>query len=331
MDTSIDVVVLDNLKRRGSELNLPEFKKRSIPFFHGDVRQPSDLEDLPGQFDLVIDASAEPSVLAGIHESPNYVLDTNLKGTLHCLEFARKRAGAFLFLSTSRVYSIEPLKKIQLRETETRFEIADQNNTPGFSTQGVDEAFPTHLPRSFYGASKLSSEMLAQEYADTYKLPVIINRCGVISGPGQFGKVDQGVFSMWVFNHLFGKPLKYQGFGGNGKQVRDLLHPADLFSLIRKEIDKTETWKGQIFNIGGGRDTSLSLMELTQLCQELTGKEVPITKNMETAHVDIPLYISNSTKAKEVLGWEPKIRAKQIILEILAWAEQNRKQLELLL
>src|SRR5262245_57758488 len=159
------VVAFDNLRRRGSETKLAALRASGVEFVHGDVRQPGDLEALPGRFDWVIDASAEPSVRAGCEGSPGYVLETNLLGTLHCLELCRRRAGHLLFLSTSRVYSIEPLRALPLVERPTRFELAPGASAPGVSPHGVAESFATDLPRSFYGASKLASELLVQEYA----------------------------------------------------------------------------------------------------------------------------------------------------------------------
>ena len=147
-NSSHRVTVVDNLKRRGSEINLRLFKQYGIEFFHGDIRNPHDLEDLDGEFDLFVEASAEPSVQAGIHSSPHYGLQTNLTGTLNCLEFARRRVGNFIFLSTSRVYSIAPLKQINLIDAPTRFEISDTQNFPGITTKGISEDFPTNLPRS---------------------------------------------------------------------------------------------------------------------------------------------------------------------------------------
>jgi len=190
---SATVLAVDNLKRRGSEFNVTLFKRLGVEFIHADVRQESDLEELPGNFDFFVEASAEPSVLAGLAGSPRYLLQTNLAGTLNCLEFARRRAKIFLFLSTSRVYSLAPLNDIKLLETPSRFEIAEDRPGQGVSRRGISEAFPTHLPRSLYGATKLASEIVVQEYAHAYGLQTIINRCGVIAGPGQFGKVDQGV------------------------------------------------------------------------------------------------------------------------------------------
>ncbi|HJR05805.1 MAG TPA: NAD-dependent epimerase/dehydratase family protein [Pyrinomonadaceae bacterium] len=321
------VVALDNLKRRGSELNVALFKEHGIEFVYGDIRSPGDLQDLNGEFDLFIEASAEPSVLAGLDGSPNYVLQTNLVGTLNCLEFARRRAARLVFLSTSRVYSIKPLKEIQLTETPARFEIADAQKWSGISAEGIAENFPVHLPRSLYGASKLASEMIIQEYVDTYGMRAVINRCGVIAGAGQFGKVDQGVFTLWVANHYFGKPLRYTGFGGRGQQVRDLLHPSDLYALIKRQVAQIDSCAGGIFNVGGGRSVSTSLAELTAVCQQLLGREVPIERDDRTSPVDIPLYISDHRRATEAFDWRPARSVENIVEDIIRWLSENEAQL----
>ena len=321
------IVAADNLKRRGSEINLAAFKRLGIDFHYCDIRNPNDLADLPGEFDLFIEASAEPSVLAGLDGSPSYVLETNLVGTLNCLELARKRAGAMAFLSTSRIYSIDPLKQIKLIEAPTRFEISDDQNQIGISKHGVAENFANHLPRSLYGATKLASELLIQEYVYTYGLKAVINRCGVIAGPGQFGKVDQGVFTLWMANHYFKKSLKYTGFGGTGKQVRDLLHPRDLFAALSLQFDGIDRFSGEIFNLGGGREISTSLNELTRLCQKLSGNEINITPDLKTSSVDIPLYLSDCTKASDRLGWKPAVSTENIFNEIFQWFKNNEREL----
>lgn len=249
------VTAFDNLRRRGSELNLVDFKRLDIEFVHGDIRNPSDLADLAGNFDLLIEASAEPSVLAGLNQSPAYLLDTNLKGTMHCLDFALRRVKRTVFLSTSRVYSMAPLRELALEEGPKRFELK--------GSRGISERFPVDTARSLYGTTKLASEYLVQEYQNTYGCEAVIYRCGVIAGRGQFGKVDQGVFTLWMANHFFGRPLKYIGFGGTGKQVRDLLHPSDLYALIRLQLDSGKKWDAPVFNVGGGREISTSLLELT--------------------------------------------------------------------
>lgn len=327
-DPSAEVVAVDNLKRRGAELNLAHFRRSGVHFVHGDIRNQSDLDDLDGNFDVFIEASAEPSALAGVTSSPQYLLQTNLIGTLNCLEFARRRAGSFVFLSTSRVYSLRPLHEINLVETESRFEIGAEQSAAGISAAGVAEDFPVHLPRSLYGATKLASELIIQEYADSYGLRAIINRCGVIAGPGQFGKVDQGVFTLWVARHFYRQPLKYTGFGGEGKQVRDLLHPADLFALLKEQLAGIEDHAGGIFNIGGGKAGSTSLLELTALCREVTRNEVPIASDPKTSPVDIPLYISDCRKASASFSWTPQRPVKVIVEDIFDWLKHNEAELK---
>jgi len=325
---SSTITAFDNLRRRGAEMNLPLLKERGIDFVHGDIREQSDIDDLTGDFDVFIEASAEPSVLAGLSGSPQYVLKTNLVGTLNSLEFARNRARNFVFLSTSRVYSIRPLTEIKLEETPSRFEIAKDQSANGVTQFGVAEDFPTHLPRSLYGATKLASEIVIQEYVNLYGLRAVINRCGVIAGPGQFGKVDQGVFTFWVARHFFKMPLTYTGFGGEGKQVRDLLHPEDLYRLIRSQLDGLDEGEGEIYNVGGGQSVSTSLCELTTLCQEITGHRVPIAAQQKTVSVDIPLYISDHRRASAAFGWEPQRSISDIVTDIFQWVRVNEAALK---
>ncbi|MFA4988488.1 MAG: NAD-dependent epimerase/dehydratase family protein, partial [Candidatus Omnitrophota bacterium] len=236
-----EVFSLDNLVRRGSEFNLPRLKKAGVKFIRGDVRRPKDLDFIPG-IDLVIECSAEPSVLAG-YEKPAYIIDTNLNGTVNCLEFCRRRKADIIFISTSRVYPYDRINAIGRREKATRFEWKD------FS--GVGTGFPLTGLRTLYGATKLSSELILQEYAAAYGFKSVVNRCGVLAGPWQFGKVDQGVFTYWMLAHYFKRPLKYIGFGGEGKQVRDLLHVDDLCSLVDMQAGILDKINGNTYNVGG--------------------------------------------------------------------------------
>ncbi len=202
------IIALDNLKRRGSELNIPRLKKAGIRFIHGDVRNLEDLDPAALQPSLILECSAEPSVLAG-YATPGYVLQTNLVGTINCLELARQTQADFIFLSTSRVYPIAHLNALKFKETETRFQLLEQQPLPGVSSQGISEEFSLTGARSLYGATKLASELLVIEYADAYGLRTLINRCGVLTGPWQMGKVDQGVFALWMAFHYFQRSLKY--------------------------------------------------------------------------------------------------------------------------
>ncbi len=323
------VVAFDNLHRRGSELNIQEFSRLGIDFVHGDIRIYEDLSVLEDHFDLFIEASAEPSVLMGLNKPNLYALQTNLQGTVNCLNFALHHADCFNFLSTSRVYSIDPLKKIPLKEGDTRFYIDESGGSlSGLSEKGINEDFPVNTARSIYGATKLASELLIQEYVDTYNLKAIINRCGVLCGAGQFGKVEQGVFTLWVARHYLEKPLKYTGFGGKGKQVRDLLHPKDLFEAIEIQRDQVNRCSGEIYNIGGGTDISVSLLELTKLCQEITGNSIEIQEIPETTAVDIPLYITDYGKAHQGFGWKPNLGVQDIVSDIYEWLTKNHRTLQ---
>jgi CDP-paratose 2-epimerase len=318
------VVLFDNLRRRGSEWNVAALMSEGATFVHGDVRNPTDLEAVDGQFDILIEASAEASVHAGVAGSPRYVLDTNLTGALNCLELARKRCGALVFLSTSRVYSIDPLRALPLKATATRLDLGEQTSgIPGVTFDGVAEAFALDAPRSYYGASKLAAELLCQEYSAYGGLRVVINRCGVIAGPGQFGKTDQGVFTLWVARHHFGRPLTYTGFGGRGLQVRDLLHVEDLADLIRAQIDSLDRVSGRIFNVGGGRKGSVSLMEFTEICRDVTGREVTIKEDDITSPVDVPWYITDHANASQAFHWSPRRDPRQIATDTLAWIREN--------
>lgn len=322
------ITAFDNLKRRGSEINLQKFKENKIDFVHGDIRNPSDFEFLKENWDLFFECSAEPSVLAGLNSSPKYLLETNLVGTINCLEFARQYCDRMIFMSTSRVYSIVPLREINLTEKQSRFEVAPQQTLTGISSAGISENFPIDSSRSLYGTSKLASEFLVQEYASTYGLKSIINRCGVIAGPGQFGKVDQGVFTLWVARHYFKQGLKYTGFGGTGKQVRDLLHVEDLMALLENQTGQNSHWDAQTYNVGGGNTSATSLIELTEICREITGNSVPIGQEATTTPVDIPWYISNNAKVESSFSWKPKRNVKDIVVDISKWLRTNEALLK---
>lgn len=314
------IAVFDNLRRRGAELNLAEFGDLEIEFVHGDIRCPEDLDAVQGEFELFVEASAEPSVHAGVDGDPRYLLNTNLTGTLNCLEFARQRCGGMVFLSTSRVYSIPALNGLPLEEEESRLRPAvGVRDIPGFSERGVAEGFDLSGFRSLYGASKLASELIIQEYCAFYDLAAVIDRCGVIVGPGQWGKVDQGVYTLWVANHFFGRPLRYIGYGGRGKQVRDLLHPDDLFSLLETQAGELRECAGQVFNAGGGTGVSTSLLEYTRLCAQITGRRVEIGSVAETSRVDVPYYVSDCARIRQRFGWRPEKTVADIVADIHVW------------
>ena len=322
----VTVTAFDNLHRRGSELNLPRLRAAGVHFVHGDVRCVEDLEALPA-FDLLIDCAAEPSVQAGASGTPRYVLNNNLNGTIQCLEAARLRGAAFMLLSTSRVYPISAINALPFREESTRFCWTDAGKIAGFSEKGIAESFSLDGPRSFYGASKLASEILLQEYVYATGMKGIINRCGILAGPWQMGKVDQGVITLWVARHYFQKPLQYIGFEGQGKQVRDLLHVDDLFDLMVLQMGLPEKWDGSVYNVGGGLRTSVSLLELTTACQTLSGHCVPITPVSKTNAMDLRIYLTDARKVEREFGWQPLRGVEQILLDIYQWIDSHHDAL----
>jgi CDP-paratose 2-epimerase len=322
-----NIIALDNLKRRGSELNLPRLRDAKISFMHGDIRCKEDLH-FEEKIDLVIDASAEPSVLAGITSPVEQVMNNNLAGTINCLELARQQKASFIFLSTSRVYPIANLEEAAFEEKDSRFTWTDKQTLPGVSSKGIAENFPLGGSRSFYGATKLASELMIQEYQALTGMKTVINRCGVLTGPWQMGKVDQGVIVLWVARHIFNGKLGYFGYGGTGKQVRDILHIDDLFRLVDWQIHHLDEVNGEIFNAGGGAETSISLQELTALCEKITGNKIPITSVPENRAADIRIYLTDNTYVTKKTGWKPEIKPEQIIREIAEWIQQHRKQLE---
>lgn len=325
---SVKISVLDNLKRRGSELNLIRLKSADIEFIHGDIRNLEDFNELTA-VDLLVEASAEPSVMAGLNGSPEYLINTNLLGAINCFEFARRQGSAVIFLSTSRVYPIKECNDLKFRENRTRFELKTEQKIEGASGKGIAENFPLGNSRSLYGATKLCSEFMMNEYFETYGLRGVINRCGVITGPWQMGKIDQGVIVLWIARHIWAnKSLSYIGYGGKGKQVRDFIHVDDLFEAIKIQVENLDKFNGQVYNIGGGVVNSLSLSEMTSLCQKITGNKIKIGSVLEDRPNDIRIYITDSRKFQKASGWECRKDAETTFREIYNWIMANKKDLE---
>ncbi len=321
------VVAFDNLSRAGSSLNLPRLAAAGVEFVRGDVRRAEDLEAL-GPADLLIDCAAEPSVKAGYDGSARELIDINLGGTLNCLEFARARDARLVFLSTSRVYPIAALRALPLKEGSERLFLPAGAAGPGWSEEGVTPAFPLGGTRSLYGATKLASELFVQEYAATYGLQAVINRCGVLAGPWQMGKVDQGFFALWAARHLYGGALSYQGFGGKGLQVRDVLHPEDLHDLLKVQLADLSRHSGKVYNVGGGAANAVSLRELSGLCAARAGKALDFGSVPATHPSDIPWYVADNAEVTSATGWAPRRSLESILDDVFAWLREERPLLE---
>ena len=321
--TDTEVLVLDNLMRRGSELNLSRLKDAGVTFIHGDVRLPGDL-DTVGKIDFLIECSAEPSVLAGSDGNPNYVVQTNLNGAINCAEYCRKQDAGLLFLSSSRVYSIKNLSDLEINTGKTRYELDETQKVPGVSVKGISESFSTNGFKSFYGASKFAAEVVLEEYRQMFDWPIIINRCGLIAGPWQFGKADQGIVSFWIKAHLSGRNLKYIGFDGQGRQVRDVIHISDLLRLVIEQLESPEIFDKEVYNVGGGLESSFSLQELTGLCQDVTGCKIDILAEKKDRYADIPVYISDCSKIHAQSKWKIELNIEDVVQDVYNWLQNNK-------
>jgi CDP-paratose 2-epimerase len=326
----VRVCAFDNLRRRGSELAVQRLTEAAVEFVHGDVRSADDLTSV-GAFDVLLDCAAEPSVQAGFAESPAYVLQTNLSGTINSLEAARRCGAGVIFLSTSRVFPIERLRELPLERRGDRLDLPGDARGLGWSAEGITAEFPLPGFRSMYGATKLASELLIEEYRAMYGLDTVINRCGVISGPWQMGKVDQGFLVLWAARHLYGGRLSYNGFGAEGLQVRDVLHIDDLCELVRLQIADLRRYSGALHVVGGGRRNSASLAELTAMCRLRSGHAIPIGTNPATAGADIPYYISDNTAVTAATGWQPRRTVETVVDDVFAWLRGHGALLQPLL
>jgi CDP-paratose 2-epimerase len=328
--SGVELVGLDNLVRPGSEINRQRLREAGFRLLHGDIRLPSDLEGLP-PCDWIIDAAANPSVLAGVDgkTGARQLLEHNLVGTLNLLELARRWNAGFILLGTSRVYSIAALCALPLREQANRF-VPDPNaGADGLTPAGITETFSTTPPLSLYGSAKLASEVLALEYGAAFGLPVFINRCGVMAGAEQFGKADQGIVSFWIRAYAARRPLRYIGFGGSGRQVRDCLHPADLVPLLVAQMNAgQDAGLPRVVNVGGGMESSFSLAELSAWCADRFGPH-EVTADLTPRPFDVGWLVLDASLAQTSYDWRPTYTREAIFAEIAEHARQHPEWLRL--
>ena len=324
-----EVFGIDNLMRMGSESNR-RLSQLGIRVFHGDIRNTSDVEGVEAA-DWTIDAAANPSVLAGIdsRSTTRQLVEHNLFGTVNLLEYCRRHSAGFVLLSTSRVYSIRQLLSLPLRIEGARFiPEFSEINSPGISSAGIAEEFPTTSPVSLYGATKLASEALALEYGEAFGFPVWIDRCGVLAGAGQFGTAEQGIFSYWLHAWRSKRTMRYIGFGGNGYQVRDALHPDDLAALVWRQLQYRGLDRERICNIAGGAENAMSLLELSHWCGDRFGKR-QVVADFQERPFDIPWVVLDSRRAAARWNWTPARKLPSILEEIAQHAETHPDWLKL--
>jgi CDP-paratose 2-epimerase len=320
---------IDNLHRPGSEINRLRLRKLGIHFIHGDIRLASDMETLPAA-DWVIDAAANPSVLAGLagNVSSRQLFEHNLAGMVNVLEYCKAHHAGLLLLSSSRVYSIGALKAVPLRPDNDAFHLIETADLPaGLSARGIGAHFSTAAPVSLYGGTKLACEVMALEYGEAFQFPVWIDRCGVLAGPGQFGTPEQGIFAYWVNAHLHRRPLRYIGFDGTGRQVRDAFHPRDLGALLDLQMRRERRGGQRIYTAGGGPANAMSLAQLTAWCD---GRFSPfeVTADANERPYDIPWVVMDNTDCERHFGWQPDTPMAALLEEIAVHAEAHPDWLE---
>ena len=312
-----NVNTLDNLSRKGSIFNLSLLKKKGIKNYKLNIINLEKINKLP-KYDLVIDCCAEAAVEVS-RKNLDKVFNTNLVGTLNILKKVKKDKSKIIFLSSSRVYSIDFLKSIyKFKKFNKKIKIKKKVNEKGI-TKGI---------KTIYGFTKLASEMLIEEFSYAFNIKYIINRCGVISGPLQFGKQDQGFVSHWIWKHLNKEKLSYIGYGGHGNQVRDVLHVNDLCDLLYIQIKKISKVNNRLFVVGGSFKSYTSLKKLTKICQEITKNKISLTKKPKTSIYDIPCYISDNKDVTKIYNWRPNKNIYDIVKDTYMWLSKNKKNIK---
>jgi CDP-paratose 2-epimerase len=325
------VTGFDSYIRPGSETNREPLERLGARVITADLRFAAQMDALPAA-DFVVDAAANPSVLAGVDgkTSSRELIDHNLTGTVNMLEYCKAHRAGFILLSTSRVYSIAPLATLPtIVKTDALAPDTSKLLPPGLTAAGLDESFATIAPVSLYGATKLASEALALEYGETFDFPVFINRCGVLAGAGQFGRADQGIFAYWINAWLRKRPLKYLGFGGHGHQVRDCLHPRDLVPVLEKQFQAPKLPVGdRLANFSGGVVSAMSLQQLSAWCATRFGPH-RVVEDGTPRPFDIPWIVLDHAKATRLWDWRPATPATAVLEEIARHAEQHPGWLDL--
>jgi len=308
---------LDNLSRRGSKYNLELLKKRKINNHKFDINDYKKISKL-AKYDLIMDCWGEAAVEIS-KKKIDKVINTNLIGTINILKKAKIDKSKIIFLSSSRVYSIKEINKL-VKKSNFKMEL--------IKDKMFDENTKTEGPKTIYGVTKLASEMFIEEFSYAFNIKYIINRCGVISGPLQFGKQDQGFVSLWIWKHIMKKPLTYIGYNGTGNQIRDVLHIYDLCEIIHIQIKRFKLINNQLFTVGGSIKSFISLKNLTKLCEKITGNKLIITKIKKTSIYDIPCFITNNAKIIKTYKWKPKNNITNIINDTYDWLINNKSELK---
>jgi CDP-paratose 2-epimerase len=307
-----EVIVIDNLSRRGSEANLAWLtgKHAHLQFEKIDIR---DAEAMTRVFsrhhpiDRTLHFAGQVAVTSSV-EDPREDFEINAMGTFNVLEAIRKTnpVSLFLYSSTNKVYGA--LDQLEVLEDASRYRYSE-------GIKGVSEStlLDFHSP---YGCSKGSADQYVRDYHRIYGMNTLVFRNSCIYGPRQFGIEDQGWLAWFVIAAVTQKPITIYG---NGKQVRDVLHVEDLIRAMLLAMDRVEVTAGQVYNIGGGAENSISVWEeFGPMLEGLLGHEIPVAR-ADWRPGDQPLYISDISKAHRDFGWRPEIGVQEGIRSLFDW------------
>jgi CDP-paratose 2-epimerase len=322
-EDDFNVTVFDNFGRNallGKSLADPFYNWKRIErlphvrLVKGDIRDRSSVFEACRGADVIVHTAAQVAVTTSL-EDPVTDFEVNALGTLNVLEAARRNDSCFVLSSTNKVYG-ERVNSIPVVEKQTRYEFAD----PRF-VKGVPEDFGVDLTgHTPYGCSKLLADLYTQDYHHTYGLKTGVFRMSCIYGDHQFGVEDQGWVAWFTFATLTNRPITIYG---DGKQVRDVLFVDDMVSAYRLFV--SSNLKHGVYNLGGGPSNTLSLLELLSLLKELTGRS-PMVNWADWRRADQKVYISNISKARRELGWQPKIGVREGVSRLVEWVQEYLKQ-----
>jgi CDP-paratose 2-epimerase len=309
------VVIFDNLSREGSCKNLEWIQSEcKADFFKGDLRRFVDLVDVftnNGKFDLILHLAAQVAVTTSVTD-PYDDFEINALGTFNLLEATRRYSpnAAFIYSSTNKVYG--EMEDLNIVKNNGRYMYQDLS-------EGVDETrnLDFHSP---YGCSKGAADQYCRDYHRIYGLKTIVLRQSCIYGYRQFGIEDQGWVAWFCIASALGKPITIYG---DGKQIRDILFIDDLikvFELVYKNRNKTA---GQIFNIGGGPENTMSLHDLLETLEKHKGEKIPVSYD-DWRPGDQKVFVGNISKAKKELGWKPTVNPAKGVEKLYKWVMDNK-------
>ena len=309
------VRIFDNLSRQGTERNLVWLQEQhpdGLEFVRGDVRDFAAVQEAVQDADVIYHLAAQVAVTTSVTD-PRTDFEVNALGTLNVLEAARLAGhqSIVVFTSTNKVYGA--MEDVAVVENETCYELRDYPN-------GIPESRPLDF-LSPYGCSKGAADQYVRDYARIYGLPTVVLRMSCIYGTRQFGNEDQGWVAHFVIASALGRPITIYG---DGKQVRDILWVDDLVRALRLAVERIDITAGQVYNIGGGPGNTISVWaEFGPLLAELLGHLVPVTYG-DWRPGDQPVYVSDTSKAKEELGWQPAVDRERGVEQLYNWVMENK-------